>query len=77
MTKPVMIRKLIELRTMHFDRDKSAESRLKGKVTKNFEDMYPLFSLDGHLDDLYSNIIYCISKRVLNLYRYKSTLNNN
>ena len=34
MIKPVMIRKLIELRTMHFDKDKAAESRLEGKVTK-------------------------------------------
>ena len=60
--KPEMIKMLISFRKRYFDLDQRARSRIKSSVRKDFPEKYSSFALYSHLEDLYSNSIYCLSE---------------
>ena len=72
MNKLSRINKLIKLQRMYFGKDKQANSKLEAASINEFGKKYPSSSVNGRLEDLYTNKIYCLSEEVINKDRYKS-----
>ena len=72
LNKKQRIEMLIDYRKLHFEKDPGARNKVEESARKAFNDMYPAFSLNKRLEDLYNNKIYCLSKEVFDRDRYSS-----
>ena len=57
---------------MYFVKDQEARSKLEAASINEFGKKYPSSSIDGRLEDLYTDKIYCLSEEVINKDWYKS-----
>ena len=72
LNKKQRIDMLIEYRKLYFEKEPGAKNKAEVSARKAFHDMYPEFSLNKRLEDLYNNKIYCLCKEVFDRDRYSS-----
>ena len=71
--KDGVIRELRDQRRRYFQEDPGARDRIEAEVRKQFEEKYPPFSGEDEHCDISTQPIFCLSKDVLQLARYKSS----
>ena len=57
---------------MYFGKDKQANSKLEAASINEFGKKYLSSSVDGQLEDLYTDKIYYLTEEVISDNRYKS-----